>query len=171
MLSLLRRVAVDVSPIRDSRQFRVLEFGQMVANLGSQATLVALPYQIYVISHSAALVGILGAFELGPMIVVGLIGGALADRRDRRQVLLVAQLGVIAVASVLAATTFVAGRPAVIVILLLGGLLAGAATLTTVARSAMIPGILGPRLVRQGIAFNYGMLQVTAVAGPGSADC
>jgi MFS family permease len=167
MLSLLRRVAVDTTAIRESRQFRLLAIGQMIAALGSQATLVALPYQIYVVSHSAALVGTLGAFELGPMIVVGLIGGVLADRHDRRQVLLVAQVGVIAVASVLAATTLATGRPPVIVILLLGGLLAGAVTLTTVARSAMIPGILGPRLVRAGIAFNYGTLQVTAIAGPG----
>ena len=54
--------------------------GETVSSLGSQIALVALPTQIYLISHSAALVGLLGAFELGPMIFAGLVGGAIADR-------------------------------------------------------------------------------------------
>jgi hypothetical protein len=101
------------------------------------------------------------------MIVVSLIGGALADRHDRRPVLIAAQAGVVVVAGALAATSFISGRPSVILILLLGGLLAGVSTLTNVARSAMVPGILGPRLVRAGLAFNYGMMQATAIIGPG----
>jgi MFS family permease len=80
MLSRVRAVLLDVSPLRESRDFRVLVLGQIVSNLGTQVALVALPFQIFVISHSAFLVGLLGAFELGPMVVVSLLGGALADR-------------------------------------------------------------------------------------------
>ena len=69
--------------------------GEPVSTLGSQVALVALPTQIFLLSHSAALVGLLGAFELGPMIVAWLVGGAVADRLDRRKVLIAAQLGVI----------------------------------------------------------------------------
>lgn len=99
MLGLLRRIAIDVSPLRESREFRLLVLGQIVSNLGTQAALVALPYQIFVISHSAALVGLLGAFELGPMVIVSLLGGALNDRMDRRRLLALAQAGVIIAAS------------------------------------------------------------------------
>ena len=74
---LLRRVALDVSPLRDSRDFRLLMLGQVVSTLGTQVALVALPTQIFLLSHSAALVGLVGAFELGPMIVASLFGGAL----------------------------------------------------------------------------------------------
>src|SRR6202023_3378531 len=98
MLQLLKRIALDVSPVRESRDYRLLFAGQIVSNLGTQAALVALPFQIYVLSHSPTLVGLLGAFELGPMIVVSLVGGALADRLDRRRLLAVAQLGVICAA-------------------------------------------------------------------------
>jgi hypothetical protein len=52
-LGWLRRIAVDVSPMRESRDFRLLALGQIVSSLGTQAALVALPYQIFVLSHSA----------------------------------------------------------------------------------------------------------------------
>ncbi len=96
MLRLLQRIAIDISPLRASREYRLITLGQIVSNLGTQAALVALPYQIFVLSHSAALVGLLGAFELGPMAVVSLLGGALNDRMDRRRLLALAQAGVIA---------------------------------------------------------------------------
>src|SRR3979409_324188 len=102
MLSLLRRIAGDLTPLRRSRRFRWLILGETVSNLGTQAALVALPYQIFVISHSAALVGLLGAFELGPMVVVSLLGGALNDRMDRRRLLGLAQIGVIVAVTALA---------------------------------------------------------------------
>jgi predicted MFS family arabinose efflux permease len=165
MLAVLKRVAVDVSPLRASRDFRLVVAGEVVSGLGTQAALVALPYQIYVLSHSATLVGLLGAFELGPMIVVSLLGGALADRSDRRRVLAVAQVGVIAASTALAVAAFI-GRPPVLLLLVLGGLLAGSAALDSVTRSAIIPGVLPPDRLRSGLALNYGLYQVTGIVGP-----
>ena len=165
MLAGLRRIAVDLSPLRASRDFRLLVAGEIVSNLGTQAALVALPFQIYVNSHSALLVGLLGAFELGPMIVVSLLGGALADRADRRRVLAAAQVGVIAASAALAAAAF-SGHPPVILVLILGGLLAGSAALDAVTRSAIIPGTLPPGRLPAGLALNYGLYQVTGIIGP-----
>jgi hypothetical protein len=51
MLALLRRIAIEISPLRESREFRLLVGGQIVSNLGTQAALVALPCQIYLISR------------------------------------------------------------------------------------------------------------------------
>jgi hypothetical protein len=167
VIRLLKRLAVDITPIRESREFRLLAIGQIGSSLGIQAALVALPFQIYVISHSAALVGLLGAFELGPMIVVSLVGGAIADRRDRRPVLALAQVGVIVVAAGLFALSLADHKPPVIAILLLGGLLAGCSALDGVALGSIIPGILGPDNLRPGLAFNYGMQQASGIVGPG----
>jgi MFS family permease len=164
---LLKKLAIDVTPIRESREFRLLSFGQIVASLGSQAALVALPFQIYVISHSAALVGLLGAFELGPMIVVSLVGGVLADRHDRRPVLALAQVGVIVIAALLFGLSLTDHKPPVIAILLLGGLLAGSTALSNVASFSMMPGMLGPENLRTGLTFNYGTQQATGIIGPG----
>jgi MFS family permease len=165
VLAGLKRVAVDVSPLRASRDFRLLMAGEVVSNLGTQAALVALPYQIYVNSRSATLVGLLGAFELGPMIVVSLLGGALADWADRRRVLAAAQLGVIAASAALAGAAF-GGKPPVVLVLVLGGLLAGSSALDNVTRSAIIPGLLPPGRLPAGLALNYGLYMVTGVVGP-----
>jgi MFS family permease len=166
VLALLKKVAVDMTAIRVSRDFRRLAIGQVISNLGTQAAMVALPYQVYVISHSATLVGLIGLFELGPMILVSLVGGAIADRVDRRPVLAAAQLGVMAVTAVLFLISWLT-HPGVIPILLLAGLLAGCTSLNGVASGAIIPGMLGPDLMRSGLAFSYGMNQAAGIVGPG----
>ncbi len=165
MLKPVKRLALDISPVRESRDYRRLFAGQIVSNVGTQAALVALPFQIYVLAHSAALVGLLGAFELGPMIVVSLVGGALADRLDRRLLLAIAQLAVIAAAAALAVAALTGGPP-VLLVLVLGGLLAGGSALDGVTRAAIIPNVLGPERLRGGLALNFGIYQVTGIIGP-----
>ena len=120
--------------------------------------LVALPYQIYVLSHSPTLVGLLGLFELGPMIVVSLIGGAIADRRDRRPVLAAAQVGVIVVTVLLFVLSFAVHNPPVIAILILGGLLGRLHGARRGRPRSDHPGGPRPRATcAPGLAFNYGM--------------
>jgi len=165
MLGLLRRLAVDLEPMRVSRDFRLLVIAQLASNLGTQAALVAIPYQIFVLSRSATLVGLLGAFELGPMVAVSLIGGALADRLDRRRLLAAAQLAVIATAVGLGAVAL-SGRPPVILVLALGGVLAGGSALENVAEGAIVPNVLPGERLATGLAFNYGVAQVTGIVGP-----
>lgn len=167
LLGLLKRIAVDVTSVRESRDFRLLMIGGTVSSLGTQAVMVALPFQIYRLTQSATLVGLLGLFELGPMVVVSLVGGAIADRRDRRPILVAAQLGVIAVTGLLFAVSLALPRPPVIAILVLGGLLAGCTALDGVTRGAIIPQILGPTHLRSGLALSYGTFQATGIVGPG----
>lgn len=167
MLTLLKRIAVDVTPVRESRDFRLIVSGYAGSGLGTQAVMVALPYQIYVLTHSATLVGLLGLFELGPMVVVSLVGGAIADRRDRRPVLALAQVGVMVVSAALFALTVAVNRPPVLAILALGGILAGCTALDSLSRGAIVPNVLGRERLRAGLAFNYGVGQATGVVGPG----
>ena len=157
----------DLTPFRASRDLRLVVGGNFVSNMGAQATLVALPYQLYVLTHSAFLVGMLGAAELGPLIFMSLVGGAFADRSDRRRLLLLTQIGVFAGAGGLAAVSF-AGHPAIAVLYALGGLLAGFNALQNAARSAVLPGLVADReLLASAIALNYGLSTLTMVLGPG----
>ncbi len=81
----IRTVAVDVSPLRDFRDFRLLFIGQGVSFAGTMITYVAVPFQAYALSHSSLVVGLVSLSELVPILVMSFVGGALADAVDRRR--------------------------------------------------------------------------------------
>ncbi|HEX7297974.1 MAG TPA: MFS transporter [Solirubrobacteraceae bacterium] len=160
------RVIVDLAPWRASRDLRLLLVGEILTGLGTQAALVALPYQLYTQTGSAFLTGLLGAVELAPLVGMSLLGGAVADRTDRRRVLLLDQIALIACASALAALAF-AGSSPVPVLYVLGGLLAGFGAVQNVTTAAIVPNLVAPERLRSALALNFGLYQVTQVVGPG----
>src|SRR3954447_22483716 len=160
-----RRIAVDLSVLRDNRNLRLLILGEVFSSLGAQAALVAIPYQIYTLTHSAALVGLLGIVELIPIVACSLFAGALADRIERRRLMFGAQALITVAAALLAAGAF-SGDPPVELVYVLAGLLAAGSTVDNVTRSAIIPALAGDRL-RAALSLNYGLYQVAAVLGPG----
>lgn len=87
-----RRIRVDTSSLRDHADFRRLFTANLITGLGSGATYVALPFQIADLTGSYLHVGVIGALEFLPLIVFGLYGGVLADRVDRRRMILVTEL-------------------------------------------------------------------------------
>jgi predicted MFS family arabinose efflux permease len=161
----LPRVTADLTPLRSSRELRLLVLGNFVSGMGTQAALVALPYQVYVETHSALKTGLLGAAELGPLVVMALLGGALADRADRRRLLLVDQIALVAVSAALCALA-VGGSPPLGVLYVLAGLLAGFGAIQNVARSAIVPNLVEPARLPAALAVNFGLYQLTMVIGP-----
>jgi len=89
---LLARIAVDIRPLRESRDFRRLWFGVGISAIGSQITSVAIPFQLYDLTHSTLLVGFLGLAALFPLLIVPIYGGAVADAVDRRRLLLLSDI-------------------------------------------------------------------------------
>jgi MFS family permease len=165
-LKWLSRIAVDVQPLRESRDFRLLTAGSLITGLGTQATLVALPYQVFVITGSAFLTGLIGAAELGPLIVASLFGGALADRFDRRRLLLICQLALVAIAAALAVAAET-GPPPVGILFVLAAAMAGASAVERVTRSAIVPNTVSKERLPAAISLTYGLYQLTMVVGPG----
>ena len=106
------RLRADLTPLRSSRDFRLLYISRTVTALGTQATEVALLVQARQLTGSTLAVGLLGAVEVVPLVVFGLYGGVLADRFDRRRLMVwcEAALGICAALLVLNA---LARRPAV----------------------------------------------------------
>ena len=155
----------DLRPLRESRDYRLLTAGALITGLGTQASLVALPYQVFVITHKPVLVGLLGVVELGPLVAASLFGGALADRYDRRRLLLLCQLILVTVAGGLAAASYV-GTPPLWLLYLLAGSLAGAGQLERVVRASIVPNVVRPELLRPALANTFGLIQLTMVVGP-----
>jgi len=163
----VRRIAIDLQPLRASRDLRLLLAGEFLTGLGTQAALVALPYQLYTQTGSAFLTGLLGAAELLPLIAAGLYGGAIADRMDRRRLLLFVQIGLVLTSAALAAGAF-AGEPPVWLLYVLGGTLAAFGAIEGVTRASIVPNLVEPEHLRGALALNYGLYQLCAVVGPGA---
>ena len=91
-----RFATLDLTPLRRHRDFRLLFIGRMVSFFGSMITFVAVPYQVYQLTHSTLLVGTLGLVELAALLVFAMLGGALADAADRRNMVLLSEAGLMA---------------------------------------------------------------------------
>lgn len=79
---------LDYHILKRNKNFRLLFIGQTISFFGTMITSVVLPYQIYQLTHSTLMVGLLSLFQLLPLLVTALIGGVFADRYHRRFLLL-----------------------------------------------------------------------------------
>src|SRR5215831_16508555 len=85
-------VFVDTGPLRRHRGFRRLWAGQIVAQVGSQLTVVAVGYQTYRLTGSTAMVGLVSLGQLIPLLAGSLLGGPFVDAWERRRVLMATQV-------------------------------------------------------------------------------
>ena len=134
----LRAIRVDVTPLRTSRDFRLLFSAGTVFYLGGMVSYVAMPFQVYRLTGSNIAVGALGAVELVPLLVFGLYGGALADHVDRRRLLVLTGIAQLVLTAGLAVNAFLED-PQVWVIFVLAGLLAAAGSMQRPSREALMP--------------------------------
>jgi len=155
----------DLSPLRRHRSFRLLWFGQLVSNVGTQMRLVALPYQIYVITGSPFHVGLLGLFQAIPLITLPLLGGVLADRADRRRVLIATQSGLAACSLALALATQL-GYNELWILYALTAVSASFSAFDQPARGSLVPTLVERSELPAAIALNQMLYQTAAVVGP-----
>jgi MFS family permease len=160
----LRRHAVDTRPIRIS-DYRRLLVGQGTAFIGSMLTQVAVPVEVYAISHSSLLVGLVGFAGLLPIVVFGLYGGAIADAVDRGRLYLWSSVGTWLVTIALLVQSLI-GLDSVPVILGLVAVQAGAFAVASSARGAIIPRIVPSDLVASANTLNFTVGNVGQVVGP-----
>jgi MFS family permease len=165
LITRARRVAVDVTPLRISRDFRILWGGELVSQFGSQIALVALFVQVYELTHSSAAVGLIGLVQLVPMVVVALGFGPQIDRHDRRKLLLLAQSGLMLASVLLFVSTRLADPPLAL-IYGAAALNAGFMSISMPTRSAMTPNLVGLELMAPAAALNQVMWTSAGVVGP-----
>src|SRR5688572_31941028 len=92
MSRMRKLVVVDITPLRQSRDFRYLYLGQMAAFLARELTVVAVPYQAFILTGSSLVVGSLGLAQLVPGLAVALLGGGFFDAFDRKKLMWVSQV-------------------------------------------------------------------------------
>lgn len=89
----MKNLLIDISPLRSSPRFRRLLIGQALSALGAQMTAVAVMFQVWQATRSAAWTGAVGVFQAVPLIAFSLFAGSLVDRVDRRRCYLIAVVG------------------------------------------------------------------------------
>lgn len=83
---------INIKPLVKYRDFRLLYIGQFLSFIGSMVTYVAIPYEVYELTKDNKIVGFVSIAQLIPVILFGIIGGAYADRLNRRKLLLVSEV-------------------------------------------------------------------------------
>jgi len=158
-------VVTDVRPLQVSPPYRRLFFGNTVAQLGQQMTNVVVAIQVYALTHSSFYVGLVGAFGLVPLVVLGLYGGAIADAVDRRTLALVASAGLWAVSIALALQAFL-GNESVWVLYVCLAVQSAFYAVNNPARSAMVPRLLDKELIPAAAALNMASFNLGFTFGP-----
>ena len=138
------RILVDTAPLRESRDFRLLFVGQLVSTMGSQLTVVAIPFQVYGLTHSSLQVGAVSLVQLVPLVVFSLIGGSVGDAVDRRTLLLWSTVALAATSGALALNASLT-RPSLWAIYVVSAVAAALTGFANPARNAAIPSLVSAR--------------------------
>ncbi len=165
----LRDIAVDVTPLRISADFRRLFVGLTLSGVGSRVTDIAIPIQIYRLTHSTFAVGLLGLVTLVPRFSLSIYGGALADRaRDRRVVLVACELAGGLCAAALAINAW-ASHPRLWIVYLLAFASSSAGAVAVPASRSAVPLLIGVERLAAAMALKAMVLSTAWLIGPALA--
>lgn len=150
------------------RDFRLLWMGQIVSVTGSQMQLVAINWHIYLLTHSALALGLVGAFRAVPIILCSLMGGVVADVLDRRRLMMTTQTVMLTCSGILAVVTY-SGLVHVWPIYLLTVTASAAWAFDTPARQSLMPTLVPPKDFPNAVSLSMLMFQIGMIAGPALA--
>ena len=147
------------------RDFRLMWAGQFVSITGSQMQLVTINWHVYLLTHSAAALGLVGLVRVVPIILCSLAGGVVADAFDRKRLMLATQTTMLLSAAALAAVTAL-GLRHVWPIYALTALSSAATAFDNPARQALLPSLVPEEVFPNAVSLGFVAFQVAMVIGP-----
>ena len=160
-----RWFTLDFTPLRDSREFRLLYIGQSVTFFGSMMTFVALPWQVFLLTKSTFAVGMLGVVEFVAVLFMGFVGGAVADYFDRRLMVRLTEAA-LALGSVVLIFNALLSRPQVWLLFVCASLFAALTALQRPSLEALIPRIVAADQMPAVAALQAFRGSVAMIGGP-----
>jgi MFS family permease len=159
---------LNLAPIRKHRDYRLLFIGQLVSMFGSMITYVAVPYQVFELTRSSFLVGMLGAAQLIPLLIFALLGGAYADAMDRRRLLIFSEL-VMTVGSLALAINGLMSHASVALIFVVSAAMSACNGFHRPALDAMTPRLVDREDLTAVSALNFFRFSISSIGGPALA--
>ena len=153
------------------RDFRLLWIGQLISTAGSQMRIVAVNVQVYQLAKAGAAVdpalalGLIGLARAVPLIATSLLSGLVADRADRRRLLILTSIGALISSAVLALASGLDAAPLwLIYAMVILAAVAGAFEIP--ARQALVPTLVPPAILPNALSLNVIVWQVATIVGP-----
>jgi MFS family permease len=159
-----RRLLIDIAPLRQNRDFRFIYGGQLISVLGTQLTAVAVPFQVYRLTHSSLDVGLVSLAQLFPLLACSLLGGSIIDAVDRRRLLMLVEL-IMGVSSTGLAVNADLGAH-IWPLFVFPAISAGMTGIDTPTRNTMIPNLVPTGQITAATALFQALIQLGAIVGP-----
>jgi MFS family permease len=164
----LRSLIIDTTPLRRDIDFRKLWIGQVGSGFARETARIAIPLNVYLLTDSAALVGLVALVQLIPTLLFSLVGGALADVFDRRMLMVLAQVAMGLTSLGLLALSLVPDPP-IPLIMLCAALLATAFAVEHPARTSGAPRLVPAERLSSAIALTSLNFQISGLVAPAVA--
>jgi len=148
-----------------NRNYALLFWGQLISSTGTQMQVVAVAWQVLLLTHSPIALGLIGLVQAIPRLVFSLVGGVFADTFDRRKMLLIIEVTLASTSTILALCTLFH----VINLFIIYGVVLVSASVSAFefpTRQAVIPGLVKREEMANAIAFNSVMMQLSFIVGP-----
>lgn len=158
-------LALDVSPLRVSRDYRLLFFGQIISSFGSMMSFVAIPVQMYQLTNSSLMVGMIGIAEFVPIVTLAFVGGALADAVDKRKMLRLTEIGQTLVTLGLLLNSILP-QPQIWLLFVFAAFHAGLAALQRPSFESLLQKIVAPEMYTAVAALNSLRWNLSSIVGP-----
>jgi MFS family permease len=159
------RILVDTTPLRDSRDFRLLFTGRLISVVGTQLTVVAIPYQVFSMTHSSLQVGAISLAQLIPFLAGALSAGPVGDSVDKRRIMVWTSAAMILTSAAMAVNAGVA-HPSLVALYVVSSVAAGLTGFSSTARMAAIPGMVERRHLAAAAAMMQIVFQLGVIVGP-----
>src|SRR5436305_8829112 len=159
---------LDLRPLLVSRDYRLLFFGQLISFFGSMMTFIVVPWQMYQLTQSSAMVGYISIAEFIPMFSLAFVGGALADYLDKRKMLRFTEVGQTFVTLILLVNSL-QSTPQIWVLFVAVALHAGLAALQRPAFESFIQKVIPIEMMSAVMALNSVRFSIGMIIGPAVA--
>ncbi len=147
------------------RNYALLFWGQLISSAGTQMQVVAVAWQVYILTHSAIALGLVGLVQAIPRLIFSLVGGVFADVFDRRKMLLIVEVVMASTSAVLALCTIYH----VINMFIIYSVVLVSASISAFefpTRQAIIPSLVPREQMKDALSLSMAMMQLTFIIGP-----